>query len=219
MKTTKTTKQIKKYSLTEAIELAKKSDKASFNSTIEVHFNLNLDVKKPEQSIRYTTSLPNGTGKVQKVAVFSSQKVSNADLELTEDDLDKILKGEIRPNTHFDILVSEPRYMPKLAKVARVLGPAGVMPNPKAGTVAEDVQKAVDLIKKGRMEIRTESNFPLIHTVIGKKDFTTQQLEENFKDLLSSIRSNKPSKAKPDWIQSTFICATMGPSYEVDLNI
>ena len=200
----------------EAIQKVKETSKTKFDPTVEVHINLELE-KKGEQSVRFTTTLPHGTGKTKKVAVFASRKVPNADLELTEDDIAKIDKNTIRPKVDFDILVAEPKFMPKLAKVAKILGPAGVMPNPKTGTVTEDVEKAVEQIKKGKIEVRTEPVAPVIHTIIGKKSFEDNKLEENFNELINAIRSNKPAKAKPNFIRSVFITSTMGPSFSVDV--
>jgi len=203
--------------LTDALEFVKKNDKAKFDSTIEIHINVNLDTKKQDQNIRFTTTLPNGTGKTKKVAVLASKKVSNADLELTETDIERLEKGQLKPKVDFDVLVAEPRFMAKLARAAKVLGPAGVMPNPKNGTVSEDVEKAVELIKKGKVEIRTEPSGKAIHSIIGKKSFTTQALEENFMEIWTSIKANKPQKAAPDWIRSIYMAATMSPSVIVDL--
>ena len=200
----------------EAIQKVKETSKTKFDPTVEVHINLELE-KKGEQSVRFTTTLPHGTGKTKKVAVFASRKVPNADLELTEDDIAKIDKNTIRPKVDFDMLVAEPKFMPKLAKVAKILGPAGVMPNPKTGTVTEDVEKAVEQIKKGKVEVRTEPVAPVIHTIIGKKSFEDNKLEENFNELINAIRSNKPAKAKPNFIRSVFITSTMGPSFSVDV--
>jgi large subunit ribosomal protein L1 len=152
------------YSLEEAIQKAKEANKAKFDATVELHINLTPD-KKIEQSVRFTTVLPNGTGKTKKVAVLASKKVANADLELMESDIDKIEKGTIKPRIDFEVLVAEPRFMPKLAKVAKILGPIGMMPNPKVGTVSENVEAAVAQIKKGKVEIKTEKDVPVIHTV------------------------------------------------------
>lgn len=201
----------------EAIKEIKSINKEKFDATIEIHVNLDLDVKKG-QTLRYTVTLPHGTGKTKKVAVFASKKIENADLELTEEDIDKIVKEKIKPGVDFDILVTEPQYMPKVAKAARILGPAGVMPNPKTGTVTEDIEKAVSEIKKGQIEIKTEKEAPLIHTIIGKVSFDEKDLEENFRAVYNSLKQNKPQKAKPDWIKNIFIVSTMGKSIEVDLN-
>jgi large subunit ribosomal protein L1 len=200
----------------EAVKKVKENSKTKFDGTIEAHFNLSLD-KKGDQNIRFTTVLPFGTGKTKKVAVLASKQVKSADLELTEDDIEKLEKGQIKPKVDFDVLVAEPRFMPKLAKAARVLGPAGVMPNPKTGTVTEDVESAVEQVKKGKVEIKMEPNATNIHTIIGKTSFEDDKLVKNFEEVLSSIKSNKPQKAKPDFIKSVFLAPTMGASVEVDL--
>lgn len=202
--------------ITDAIEFVKKNDKARFDSSIEVHIHCDLD-KGKQETLRFGVTLPHGTGKTKKVAVMASSKVSNADLELTEGDIEKIESGDIKPKVDFDVLVTEPRYMPKLAKVAKILGPAGVMPSPKNGTVTDDVQKAVEKFKSGHMEVRTEPNGSVIHVVIGKKSFTTKSLEENFAELISVLKANKPQKAGENWIKSVYLSATMSPSASVDL--
>lgn len=200
----------------EAINQIKNDVKTNFDSTVELHINLNLDVKKADQMIRFSTTLPNGTGKTLKIAVFASQEVKEADLNLKEEDLDLILNGKLRVGNDFDLIVAEPSFMAKISKVARVLGPAGVMPNPKNGTVSADVKKAVEQLKKGKIEIRTEQNFPIIHTIIGKCSFEANKLEENLNEIINSLRQNRPSKAKPDWIKSIYLSSTMGGSYQVD---
>ncbi len=202
--------------ITQAIELVKKSDKAKFDSSLEVHINCDLN-KERQETVRFSLTLPHGTGKTKKIAVMASQKITGADIELSEGDIEKIEKGQIKPKADFELLVVEPKYMPKLAKVAKILGPAGLMPNPKNGTVTEAVQKTVELFKKGRLEVRTEANGSVIHTIIGKKSFTTSALEENFVELISAVKANKPAKAQENWIKSIYISATMSPSAQVDL--
>jgi len=204
------------YSITEAIEKAKAGSKAKFDATVELHINLVAD-KKVEMNVRFTTVLPHGTGKTKKVAVLASKKVANADLELLESDIEKLEKGTLRPKVDFDVLVAEPRFMPKLAKAAKILGPAGVMPNPKLGTVTEDVETAVDQLKRGKVEVRTEKETPVIHTVLGKVSFENDKLAQNFANVMEGLASNKPAKAKPDWIKGVFVATTMGPAYAVAL--
>lgn len=200
--------------INDAIEFVKKNCKAKFDSTIEVHINCDLN-KDKQETIRFNITFPHGTGKSKKIAVMTSAKINGADLELKEEDVEKLEKGQIKPKSDFDVLVVEPRYMSKLAKVAKVLGPAGVMPNPKNGTVTEDVQKAVELFKKGRVEIRSEPNGSIIHTILGKRSFTTQLLVENYQELMSALSLNKPQKAQAGWIKEVFISATMSPSVKV----
>lgn len=206
------------YPLTEAVAKAKAASKAKFDATVELHINLSLDQKKGEANIRFTTVLPNGTGKTKKVAVLASKKIPNADLELMESDIEKIEKGTIKPKTDFDVLITEPRFMPKLAKVARILGPMGMMPNPKLGTVTENVEDAVAQTKKGKVEIKTEKDVMVIHTILGKVSFSDNALAENFKEIFSNLKQNKPAKSKPEWIKSVYIATTMGPAFGVTLN-
>lgn len=203
--------------LNEALEYIKKNDKARFDSSIEVHIDCALD-KSKQETIRFNLTLPHGTGKTKKIAVMASNKVTGADLDLVEGDIEKIEKGEIKPKVDFEVLIVEPRYMSKLAKVAKILGPAGLMPSPKNGTVTEDVERALEQFKKGQIEVRTEANGSVIHTVIGKRSFTTKALEENFQELVSALKSNKPPKAGENWIKSIYISATMSPSAQVNLS-
>ena len=202
--------------LMEAIKKAKLLSKEKFDATIEIHINLDLDSKKQDQPVRFSLTLPNGTGKTKRVAVLASKKVAGADLELKESDIELIQKGQIKPKIDFDTLVTEPAFMPKLAKVAKILGPAGVMPNPKTGTVTEDPEKAVSEIKKGRLDVKTEKDLPMIHTIIGKRSFTEEQLSENFMELYKTLKQSKPTKASPEWIKSIFISTSMGQSVKVD---
>lgn len=202
--------------LMEAINKVKMSSKEKFDASVEVHINLDLDAKKMEQPVRFSLTLPHGTGKTKKVAVLASKKVTGADLELKESDIEEIQKGQIKPKIDFDTLVTEPAFMPKLAKVAKILGPAGVMPNPKTGTVSDDPEKAVSEIKKGRLDVKTEKDLPMIHTVIGKRSFTEKQLAENFMELYKSLKQNKPVKASPEWVKSVFFATSMGQSVMID---
>lgn len=201
------------YPIIEAVKKVKVGSKAKFDATVELHINLDIDPVK--QNVRFQVNLPHGTGKTKKVAVLSSKKVANADISLVEADLPKIESGEIKPKTDFEVLITEPKYMPMLAKYAKILGPAGVMPNPKNGTVSEDVEKALEQIKKGKVEIKTEKDAPLIHTVIGKTSFEDKALEENLTEVINVLKQNKPPKTNPVWIKSIYIASSMGPSVKV----
>lgn len=210
-------KDLNEYPIEEALKKVKSESKAKFDASVEVHINLDIDPNK--QNIRFSLSLPNGTGKTKKIAVLSSGKVEGADVNLTEEDLPKIEQGKIKPNVDFDILITEPRYMPVLAKYAKILGPAGAMPNPKNGTVTEEISKSISQFKKGKMEIKTEKMAPIIHTIIGKVSFDEKSLADNYNELISALKANKPAKTVPLWIKSIFISSTMGPSVKVkDLN-
>lgn len=205
--------------ITEAIQKVKETSKKKFDATVELHINLDMDTKKVNQPIRFSVTLPNGTGKTKKVAVMASKKVKNADLELSEEDIVKIENNKIKPKVDFDVLVVEPSYMSKIARAAKILGPLGMMPNPKTGTVTENVEKAVEQIKAGRIEIKTEKDLPLIHTILGKVSFEEKALEENYKEVLNNLKQNKPSKAQPEWIKSIYVASTMGPSFQVDVEL
>lgn len=207
----------KAYPLSEALDLVKKTSYTKFDGTVEVHINLAIDIKQPEQNVRTTTSLPNGTGKTLKVAVFSQEKVKAADLSLNEESVVLIEQGKLKPGVDFDVVAAEPSFMPKLTKIARILGPRGMMPNPKTGTVSTDLEKVATELKKGKIEIRNEANAPIIHTKIGKVSFTNKALSENFEELMKTLRANKPQKVEPNWIKSVFISSTMGPSVKVEL--
>lgn len=210
-------KDLNEYPIEKALKKVKSESKAKFDASVEVHINLDIDPNK--QNIRFSLSLPNGTGKTKKIAVLSSGKVEGADVNLTEEDLPKIEQGKIKPNVDFDILITEPRYMPVLAKYAKILGPAGAMPNPKNGTVTEEISKSISQFKKGKMEIKTEKMAPIIHTIIGKVSFDEKSLSDNYNELISALKANKPAKTVPLWIKSVFISSTMGPSVKVkDLN-
>lgn len=210
-------KDINEYPVEEALKKVKSESKSKFDASVEVHINLDVDPNK--QNIRFSLSLPHGTGKTKKIAVLSSGKVEGADINLTEEDLPKIEQGKIKPNVDFEVLITEPRYMPMLAKYAKILGPAGVMPNPKNGTVTEELSKAIAQFKKGKMEIKTEKMAPIIHTIIGKVSFDDKSLADNYKELIGALKANKPAKTVPLWIKSIFISSTMGPSVKVkDLN-
>ncbi|MFC1700407.1 50S ribosomal protein L1 [Patescibacteria group bacterium] len=208
-------KDTNEYPILDAIKKVKETSKTKFDATVEVHINLNIDATK--QTVRFQLTLPHGTGKTQKIAVLSDEKVEKADVNLTETSLSKIEKGEIKPGTDFDIFLTQPKFMPKVAKVAKVLGPLGLMPNPKNGTVVENLKKAVDEFKAGKIEIRTELKAPIIHVVIGKVSFKEKDLEDNLREIMKVLIQNKPQKAKPDWIKSIFLTSSMGPSIRVSL--
>lgn len=207
----------KTYSVEEAVELVKKTATTKFDSSVEAHINLRIDSGKQEQQIRTTATLPKGTGKKIKVLVFGAKdlkaiKESGA-LVGDEDTLAEIEKGKI----NFDKVVATPEWMPKLAKVAKVLGPKGLMPNPKSGTVSATPEKVVEGLSGGMIEIKTE-NSPIIHVVIGKASFKNQDLEENVKSLIASVKAAKPDEVKKELISSIYLTSAMGPSVKLDLS-
>lgn len=202
----------KVYSLGEALELAAKTSPAKFDATVEMHINLNVDPKHADQNIRDSLVLPAGTGKTVRVAVFDDQKIDNADVAGVETILKNLEKGVL----NFDVLVATPANMPKLGKFARVLGPRGLMPNPKSGTVTNDLAKAVAEAKAGRVEYRVDST-GIVHVGIGKVSFGAKKLEDNARALAASIKSNKPASVKSNYIKAVHLATSMGPSIAVGL--
>jgi large subunit ribosomal protein L1 len=200
----------KAYTLAEALKLATETSLVKFDATVEMHINLNVDPRHADQNIRDNLVLPAGTGKTVRVAVFADEGGENADVSGTEAVLKLLEKGTL----NFDILVSTPANMPKLGKYARVLGPRGLMPNPKSGTVTTDVNKAVAEAKAGRVEYRVDST-GIVHIGIGKVSFGTTKLEENARAVLASIKSNKPSSVKSTYVKTIHVTTTMGPSMTV----
>jgi large subunit ribosomal protein L1 len=202
----------KAYNLAEALELATKTNPTKFDATVELHINLNVDPRHADQNIRDNLVLPAGTGKNVRVAVFTDEKVEGADLSGIEELTKQLDKGTIG----FDILVATPANMAKLGKYARVLGPRGLMPNPKSGTVTADVAKAVKEAKAGRVEYRVDST-GIVHMGIGKVSFGTEKLNENARAVLTSVKNNKPASVKGVYIKAIHMATTMGPSISVDV--
>ncbi|MBN1162159.1 50S ribosomal protein L1 [Patescibacteria group bacterium] len=202
------------FPIKEGIEYIKDTSKEKYDASIETHVNLTLE---KNQAVNFSISLPYGTGKSKKVAVMSPTKVAAADLILTEDDIGEIESGKIKPKVDFDVLIAHPSFMPKIAKIAKILGPAGTMPNPKSGTVTEDIAEAVQEIKKGKIQVKSEKDAPIIHTIIGKVSFPNEHLVENFNELIKALNQNKPAKAKPGWIKNVYICSSMGQSFRIQI--
>jgi len=207
----------KVYSLAEALELATKTNPSKFDASVEVHVRLGVDPRQADQNIRTTVSLPNGTGKTIRVAVFAPEadhkaaKAAGADIVGDEEFIKQLDKQEI----NFDILVATPQYMPRLGKYARVLGPRGLMPNPKSGTVATDVAKAVTEAKAGKVEYRVDKQ-AIVHLSIGKVSFGAAKLAENAKAFFDSLQSQKPASLKGRYTKSTSISTTQGPGIKVE---
>lgn len=209
----------KTYSLKEAMELAVKTSPVKFDATVELHINLNVDPKLADQNIRGTVSLPHGTGKSVRVAAFvaadqvEAAKKAGADIVGEDDFLATLDKEQI----DFDILISTPQLMPKLGKYARLLGPKGLMPNPKSGTVTANVAQAVKEAKAGKVEYRVDKQ-SIVHQGIGKVSFGADKLAENAKAFLDNLTANKPASVKGALIKSTAISTTMGPGIKIETN-
>ena len=211
----------KTYSKEEAIELVKKTSITKFDGTIELALRLNLDTRKADQQLRGAVVLPNGTGKTKKVLVVTKgdqakkAKEAGADYVGDNDMLDKIAKENW---FDFDVIIATPDMMPALGKLGKVLGPKGLMPNPKTGTVTTDVVKAVADVKNGRVEYRTDS-YGNVHIPIGKVSFETAKLVENLDAFISLITKSKPAVVKGKYLKNISVSSTMGPGVKIDLTI
>ena len=207
----------KAYSVEEAVALAQETNFAKFDATVEVAYNLNIDVKKADQQIRGAMVLPNGTGKTQRVLVFArgakaeEAKAAGADFVGEDELVAKINGGWL----DFDVVVATPDMMGVVGRLGRVLGPKGLMPNPKAGTVTMDVTKAVHDIKAGKIEYRLDKT-NIIHVPVGKASFTEEQLSDNFQTLIDAIVKARPSTLKGQYLKSVVIAPTMGPGVKIN---
>lgn len=207
------------YPVEQALELAKKTSKAKFDASIEVHFKLGIDPKKGDQQIRSAVTLPHGTGKTIKVAAFvesgKEKEVKNAGADpVGGEGLIEQIKNSAE--TNFDVAVAQTSMMKKLTEIAKILGTRGLMPSPKNETVTDNPAQAVLELKKGKISFKND-NTANIHTIIGKRSFDTNKLTENFNTLLESIKKAKPAGAKGQYIKSINICSSMGPGIKVTL--
>lgn len=206
----------KEYTLADALELATQTSTTKFDASVELHVRLNVDPRQADQNLRDSLVLPEGTGKNVRVAVFADvddvavAKKAGADIAGGDDFLQQLDKGTI----NFDVLIATPTMMAKLGKYARVLGPKGLMPNPKSGTVTKDVEKAVKEAKAGRIEFRVDST-GIVHVAVGKVSFGTAKLQTNSRAVLASLRSAKPASVKGTYVKSFFVTTSMGPSIRV----
>ena len=209
--------QSKVYNMQEAFKIIKENSKVKFNESVDVSINLGIDAKKSDQNVRGSLVLPNGTGKSVKVAVFcegdeaKAAKENGADIIGMEDLAENIKKGEI----NFDILIATPDTMKMVGPLGQILGPKGLMPNPKTGTVSKDVAKAVKNAKSGQVQYRTDKA-GIIHCSIGKVDFSEQMLEENLSSLIAELNRVKPASAKGKYLQKISVSSSMGLSLNLD---
>lgn len=210
----------KAYSAIEAVKLVKETSNAKFDSTIEVAMNLNLDTKKNDQQLRGAIVLPNGTGKTKRILVLAKGDQAKAAKEAGADfvgDLDMIQKIEKESWFDYDVIIATPEMMPMLGKIGKLLGPKGLMPNPKTGTVTMDTAKAIEETKKGKVNYRTDS-FGNVHGIVGKASFDDAKLVENLKAFVEAIMKVKPSTVKGAYVKNVSISSTMGPGVKIDLN-
>ena len=209
----------KAYSLEEAINLVKETSIAKFDSSVELALRLNLDTKKADQQLRGAVVLPNGTGKTKRVLVLAKGAQAEAAKAAGADyvgDMDYIEKIEKENWFEFDTMIATPDMMPALGKIGRVLGPKGLMPNPKTGTVTMDTKTAVEDVKKGRVEYRTDS-YGNVHVLVGKSSFDADKLVENVKAFVSLIQKSKPATVKGKYLLNISVSSTMGPGVKIDV--
>ena len=208
------------YSVEEAVKLVKETSNSKFDSTIEVAMNLNLDTKKNDQQLRGAVVLPNGTGKSKTILVLAKGDQAKAAREAGAEfvgDMDMIEKIEKEQWFDYDVIIATPEMMPMLGKIGKLLGPKGLMPNPKTGTVTMDTAKAVEEVKKGKVNYRTDS-FGNVHAAIGKASFEDAKLVENLDAFVEAIMKVKPSTVKGNYVKNISITSTMGPGVKVDIN-
>ena len=214
------TNKIVYSTLEEAITVLKSTATTKFVETVELHANLNIDPKYADQQLRTTVTLPNGVGKQVRIAVltdegnFAEAESAGADIVGNDSLIEQITQG----NIEFDLLITTPNMMPKLAKLGRVLGPKGLMPSPKSGTVTSNLDATLTEFKKGKFEYKADKT-GIVHVSFGKADFENDKLVENLTALYKSIEQNRPSGVKGKYFKSLFICTTMGSSIQLDLDI
>ena len=213
------TKNLVFSNLEEAVNILQETATAKFIETVELHANLNIDPKYADQQLRTTVTLPHGVGKSVTIAVLTNEsniseaQTAGADIVGNDDLIEQISQG----NINFDLLIATPGMMPKLAKLGRILGPKGLMPSPKAGTVSTTLTATLEDFKKGKFEYKADKA-GVVHVSFGKSNFTQVQLLENLTSLYKSIETNRPSGVKGKYFKKLFICTSMGPSIELDLN-
>lgn len=208
----------KLYSLAEAASLVKEINTTKFNSSVDIHIRLGVDPRKPDQALRGTVSLPHGTGKSKTVLVLcppekeDEAKAAGADYVGLQEYIDKINGGW----TDIDVVIATPSVMPKIGRLGRVLGPRNLMPNPKSGTVTDNVGDAVTEVKKGKISFKLDK-FGIVHTSIGRVDFTPEQISDNAKEVLQTLARMKPNTAKGIYFRSVYLATTMSPSVQLDV--
>ncbi len=206
----------KVYTAEEAAEIVKKVSYSKFDGSVNIAIKLNLDTTKAEQQLRGTIALPHGTGKKIRILAITDDmtrdeaKAADIDFVGASERIEEIKNGWL----DFDLIITTPKFMPELSKLGKILGPRGLMPNPKTQTVTTDIKKTAAEFKKGRFEYRTDS-YGNIHSVVGKVSFTNEQLSENIKSMIETIRTKRPSTVKGDFLQNVVISPSMGPAIKV----
>lgn len=208
----------KLYTASEAFALVKEGKVAKFDESVEAHIKLGVDPKKGDQQVRGTVVLPHGIGKTKRIAVVTSTKAkeakeAGADIVGAEDLIEKIKLGKF---DNFDVLVASPEMMPKLAPIAKILGPRGLMPSPKTETVTDKIKEAVEMLKKGKLSFKNDTA-GVVHQVIGKLSFDAKKLEENYAVFIEAVNKAKPTGVKGKYMISVSVCSTMGPGVKVSL--
>lgn len=207
----------KSYSIKEAVDMVKAAAYAKFDESVELHINLGTDPKMNDQRIRFASSLPNGTGKSIKILVISADNSGEKGNVIYRDEkvIDEIASGKMVADKDFNVIIASTEMMKNLAKVAKILGPRGLMPSPKMGTVTDDVEKAIANLSKGQVELKSQPNHSVIHQNVGKVSFTADKLAENIEFVVAEINKNAPAKLKKKLIQKVFVTSTMGPSVKI----
>ena len=210
----------KNYEIAEAVEILKQTATAKFVESAEAHFCLNIDTKYNDQQLRTTIALPKGTGKTIKIALLVSENMDQkfllskgADIVGSNDLIEEIIKG----NLDFDLLLTTPDMMPHLTKLGKILGPKGLMPSTKSGTISTDILVALNEFKTGKVECRADKT-GVVHLLFGKVDFLASDLIENFLAIYETIKQNRPSGVKGKYIKTVSICTSMGPSININLS-
>ncbi len=207
----------KSVSVSEAVKEIRKAAYAKFNESVELHINLGIDKSKSDQRVRFITTLPHGIGKKVKILVIGTEN-SGTKGDVTYRDasaVDEIVSGKLKADTDFNIVIATPATMKDIAKAAKILGPKGLMPSPKTGTVTDKPEKAIEELSKGQIEVKTQPSHAVIHQTVGNLSFKDEELVANISHLLAELNKNTPAKIKKKFITGVYVCSTMSPSVKI----